>query len=204
MAVLLSYHQTFVDAVRQTGGRNAFRVLVVQGPNTDVELTNSLWGAMPTDTVANRLMTEVHFYSPWNFTGMTKDESWGNQFFYWGAPNHSTTDAAHNPTWGEEANVDTMFALMKTKFIDQGIPVIVGEFGAQHRGATLTGDALALHVASRLYYHQYVVKSAVANGLRPFFWDVGNAGGVFNRSNNTVSDPDDLEALQQGAAGVAP
>lgn len=204
MAVLLAYHQTFVDAVRETGGRNAYRVLVVQGPNTDVELTNSLWGQMPADTVPNRLMTEVHFYSPWNFTGMTQDETWGNQFFYWGAPNHSATDAAHNPTWGEEANVDTMFGLMKSKFIDQGIPVIVGEFGAQYRGSTLTGADLDLHVKSRLYYHQYVVKSAVAHGLRPFFWDVGNAGGVFNRTNNTVSDPADLLALQQGAAGVAP
>lgn len=204
MAVLLSYHQTFVDAVRETGGRNAFRVLVVQGPNTDVELTNTLWPGMPTDSVANRLMAEVHFYSPWNFTGMTQDETWGNQFFYWGAPNHSTTDTAHNPTWGEEANVDAMFALMKAKFIDQGIPVVVGEFGAQRRGAPLTGDDLALHEKSRLYYHQYVVKSAVDHGLRPFFWDVGNAGGVFNRANNTVSDAADLAALQQGAAGVAP
>jgi hypothetical protein len=29
-------------------------------------------------------------------------------------------------------------------------------------------------------------------------------GGVFDRSNNTVSDAADLTALQQGAAGVAP
>jgi len=27
---------------------------------------------------------------------------------------------------------------------------------------------------------------------------------VFNRSNNTVSDSDDLKALQQGALGIAP
>ena len=32
MAVLLSYHQTFIDAVRSTGGKNAYRVLIVQGP----------------------------------------------------------------------------------------------------------------------------------------------------------------------------
>lgn len=36
MAILTSYHQTFVDAVRSTGGRNAYRVLVVQGPSTDM------------------------------------------------------------------------------------------------------------------------------------------------------------------------
>jgi hypothetical protein len=49
-----------------------------------------------------------------------------------------------------------------------------------------------------------MVRSAVTHGLRPFFWDVGNAGGVFNRANNSVSDPAGLTALQQGAAGVAP
>jgi endoglucanase len=203
-AVLFSYHQTFVDAVRETGGRNAYRVLVVQGPRTNIELSNTLWSAMPTDTVANRQMVEVHFYDPFNFTLMNRDEVWGNQAYYWGAPNHSTTDTIRNPTWGEEANVDSQFALMKTKFIDQGIPVIVGEFAAQRRD-TLTGDALALHLQSRRYYHQYVVRSAVINGLRPFYWDVGSfAGGVFDRANNTVSDPAGLTALQQGAAGVAP
>jgi endoglucanase len=204
MAVLLSYHQTFVDAVRATGGRNAYRVLVLQGPQTNIDHSNTLWNQMPTDTVPNRLMAEVHFYAPWNFVGMTQDESWGNQAYYWGAPNKSTTDTIRNSTWGEEAYVDEQFALMKTKFIDQGIPVIVGEFAAQHRGNTLTGASLDLHLQSRRYYHQYVVRSAVANGLKPFFWDVGNAGGVFNRTNNTVSDPAGLTALQQGAAGVAP
>jgi endoglucanase len=203
-AVLFSYHQTFVDAVRETGGRNAYRVLVVQGPRTNIELSNTLWGAMPTDTVANRQMVEVHFYDPFNFTLMNRDEVWGNQAYYWGAPNHSTTDTIRNPTWGEEANVDSQFALMKTKFVDQGIPVIVGEFAAQRRD-TLTGDSLALHLQSRRYYHQYVVKSAVTNGLRPFYWDVGSfAGGVFDRANNTVSDPAALTGMQQGALGVAP
>src|SRR5690606_9444123 len=41
--VLMTYHQTFVDAVRATGGKNAYRVLVVQGPKTDIELTDQLW-----------------------------------------------------------------------------------------------------------------------------------------------------------------
>jgi hypothetical protein len=135
---------------------------------------------------------------------MSQDEVWGNQAYYWGAPNQSGTDTIRNATWGDEAATDAKFALMKTKFIDQGIPVILGEFAAMRRD-TLTGDALALHLQSRRYYHQYVVKSAVTNGLRPFFWDVGAfAGGVFDRANNTVSDPAALTGMQQGAAGVAP
>jgi len=84
MAVLNSYHQTFIDAVRSTGGKNAYRNLIVQGPSTDIEKTNKLMTSMPTDNVANRMMAEVHFY-PYQFTLMTEDASWGKMFYYWGA-----------------------------------------------------------------------------------------------------------------------
>lgn len=195
MGVLLSYHQTFINAVRSTGGRNAYRVVVVQGPSTDIEKTNKLMNVLPTDKVANRMMAEVHYYTPWNFCGMTKDETWGNQFYYWGAGNHSITDVARNPTWGEEATVDANFALMKKQFVDKGIPVIIGEFGATAR-TNLTGDALKLHLASRAYYFKYVTKQAIANGFLPFFWDTG---GLINRTNYSVTDQQALDGLIQGA-----
>jgi endoglucanase len=194
MNVLMSYHQTFIDTVRSTGGKNAYRVLIVQGPNTDVKDTNELMTQMPTDTVASRLMAEIHYYTPWNFTGMTKDEGWGNQFYYWGKNYHSTTDTTHNPTWGEEETVDEMFGLMKTQFVDKGIPLIVGEYGAQYRD-NLTGDALTLHLASRAYFLKYVTQQALANGLVPFYWDIG---GVLSRSSNTVLDQQTLDALLEG------
>ena len=196
MAVLMSYHQTFIDAVRATGGRNAHRTLVVQGPSTDVELTSQLMTGWPTDTVSGRLMAEIHYYTPWNFTGMTKDESWGNQFYYWGQGNHSSTDAAHNPTWGEEATLDAMMALMKARFIDKGIPVIVGEYGTQDRSNTLTGDALALHQKSRAAYCKAVTQRARATGLVPFYWDTGT---LLDRSRNQVLDAPILAALIDGA-----
>lgn len=195
MPVLMSYHQTFVNAVRATGGKNAYRTLVIQGPQTDIDKTMQMWTGMPTDTVSNKLMAEVHFY-PWNFTLMDKDEVWGNQFYYWGKDNHSTTDTAHNPTWGEEAYVDQQFLLMKQKFVDKDIPVVLGEYAAMLR-TNLTGDALALHKKSRIYYIQYTTHAAVANGVIPFYWDVG---GLIDRSNNTVLDPNLLDALVKGAA----
>ena len=167
MAVLLSYHQTFINAVRSTGGKNAYRVLVVQGPNTDIETTNRLMNQLPSDKMPNRMIAEVHYYTPWNFTGMTKDESWGNMFYYWGKDYHSITDPARNATWGEEAEVDRLFILMKSKFADKGIPVIIGEFGAMRRD-NLTGDALTLHLASRAYYLKYITNQANTNGLLPF------------------------------------
>ncbi|SEP12641.1 Aryl-phospho-beta-D-glucosidase BglC, GH1 family [Flavobacterium sp. CF108] len=201
MAVLTSYHQTFINAVRSTGGKNAYRTLVVQGPTTDIEKTNKLMTALPTDSAANRMMVEVHYYSPWNFAGLTKDETWGKMFYYWGANYHSTTDTERNATYGEEADLEKNFKLMKTQFVDKGIPVLLGEFGAIRR-TTLTGDALTLHLASRAYYLKMVVKTAKANGLLPFYWDEGSLGnngfGIFKRSDNTVFDTQALTALKEG------
>jgi len=201
MAVLTSYHQTFIDAVRSTGGKNAYRTLVVQGPSTDIDKTNKLMLTLPTDKVASRMMVEVHYYTPWNFCGMEKDETWGKMFYYWGANYHSTTDTAHNATYGEESDLDKLFKSMKTQFVDKGIPVVLGEFGAIRR-SNLTGNDLTLHLDSRAFFLKYVVKQAKANGILPFYWDAGNLGvntmSLFDRSKNTVYDSQALTALQDG------
>ncbi|WP_245573455.1 glycoside hydrolase family 5 protein [Marinimicrobium agarilyticum] len=197
MAVLQSYHQTFVDTVRATGGKNAYRVLLVQGPNTDIEQTHELMGSLPTDTHSDRMMVEIHYYSPWNYTGMQQDEPWGNRFFYWGEGFHSTTDTEHNPTWGEEDYVDSTFALMKHQFVDNGIPVILGEYGTGVRDH-LEGENLQLHLDGRAYYFQYLTQQALANGMLPFFWDTGS---LLDRHNNSVLDEQALEALMKGASG---
>ncbi len=201
MSVLASYHQTFINAIRSTGGKNKYRVLVIQGPSTDIEKTNNLMNTLPNDPTPDKLMVEIHYYTPWNFCGLTEDASWGKMFYYWGKDYHSTTDPERNATWGEEETVDNMFKLMKTKFVDKGIPVVLGEFSATRR-SSLTGDALSLHLASRAYFSKYVTKQAKANGLIPFYWDNGatvNGCAIFNRNNLTVFEPETLQAIMQGA-----
>jgi endoglucanase len=202
MNVLLSYHQTFINAVRSTGGRNTYRVLVIQGPSTDIEKTSTLMNAMPTDPTPNKLMLEVHYYGPWQFCGLTQDESWGTMFYYWGNGYHSTTDPSRNASWGEESYAIEIFQKMKTKFVNNGIPVILGEYGAIRR-LSLTGDALTLHLSSRAYWDKFITQQALANGMLPFYWDEGsltNHGfGIMNRQTNTVGDQQVMDALTQGA-----
>lgn len=197
MEVLLSYHQTFIDTVRATGGRNAYRVLVVQGPRTDIELTDELMNELPSDSAPDRMMVEVHYYTPWNFAGLTEDESWGNQAFYWGEGYHSKTDTKYNSATGEE-ELEHLFDLMKTKFVEQGIPVLMGEFGAIRRD-NLSGDDLQLHLASRTYFLDTVVEQANEKGLIPFYWDNGSlidfGSAIFNRHTCTVAYPSDVDAL---------
>jgi aryl-phospho-beta-D-glucosidase BglC (GH1 family) len=200
MAVLKSYHQTFIDAVRSTGGKNSYRILVIQGPSTDIETTNKLMGSLPTDQIANRLMVEIHYYTPWNFCGLTEDASWGKMFYYWGRDYHSVTDPMRNASWGEEATVNANFKLMKTQFVDKGIPVILGEYSVVRR-SSLTGEVLTRHLDSRAYYFNYVTKQAKASGIIPFYWDNGATGNngcaIFDRRALTVFDQQALDALIQ-------
>ncbi|MBO9729767.1 MAG: cellulase family glycosylhydrolase [Chitinophaga sp.] len=198
MSVLLSYHQTFVNAVRATGGNNSSRCLVIQGPATNPDYTYNLMNTLPTDPASNRLMVEVHYYAPWQFCGLTSDESWGKMFFYWGNGYHSTIQPDRNSTWGEESEVERLLGLMKTKYIDNGIPVIIGEFAAVKRS---NPTDLSLHLASREYFHRYVSSSAKSKGIIPIYWDAGVAGGVFDRSTATVSDQGVVNAIMQGVNG---
>ena len=155
---------------------------------------------LPSDPTANRMMVEVHYYGPWQFCGLTADANWGNMFFYWGSGYHSTTDPSRNATWGEEDYVVAEFQKMKTRFVNTGIPVVLGEYGAIRR-LSLTDSALTLHLASRAYWNKYITRQARANGMLPFYWDEGSLGdngfGIINRQNNTVGDQQVLDALVQ-------
>jgi len=191
--ILLAYHQTFVDAVRSTGGRNAYRTLVVQAPSTNIDEAVSIWTKMPTDPAANRMMLEVHYYAPPNFAILTSDASWGKMFYYWGKDHHSTIEPDRNATWGEEDYVDQEMLSMKTSYTSKGIPVILGEFAAPRR---TTPKDLALHQDSVTYWTKYVAKQALANGLMPFIWDIGS---IIKRDTLEVTDQPMLDALLEAA-----
>jgi len=200
VAVLNSYLQTFIDTVRATGGNNATRTLIIQGPHADIELAKSAWTTFPKDKVSGRLMAELHFY-PYQWALMESDQSWGKVFYYWGKANLSTTDPDHNTTWCGEAFVDSEFTILKRMYVDKGMPVILGEFGAVKR-TTLSGDALTRHIRSRETYYKYVASSAKAHGVIPIAWDAGGLGdltmSIFDRSTAKVFDAGILSALRSG------
>lgn len=197
MTVLTSYHQTFIDVVRATGGKNAYRILVVQGPATDIGKTNLLMNTLPVDTVDRRLMVEVHNYTPFQFTLLEADADWGKMFFYWGKNHHSTIEPGYNAIWGEENEQDKSFQELKAKFVDKGIPVLLGEYGAYRRNGTAHPPLdMNTHQNAVDYWITYVTKTAVKNGVIPFFWDIGVA---IDRSNNKVLDQRTIDAIIAGS-----
>ena len=209
IATLIRYEQAFVNAVRQTGAGNATRVLVVQSPSTSIELAYD-YDVMPEDNVPNALMLEVHYYSPYNFTMMTKDESWGKQAYYWGAGNH-VSGSQHNVTWGEETDMQSQLRQMKTKYTSKGIPVIMGEFGALWRSLPLGEDgggpeSQEKHDASIYSWYYTLCRYAVHNGVVPFVWDTNYCQrpsmDVLNRKTLSVFNQHALDGILQGCASV--
>jgi len=199
ITVQQSYNQTFVTAVRSTGGKNANRNLIIQSYNTNIGLAIS-YLKLPSDKTTNRMMVEVHYYDPWEFCGNTSSSVylWGTSYAQYGSISN----------WGQEDYVKSQFQSMKTNFIDKGYPVILGEYGAIRR-SELSGTALTNHLASHAYYLEYVTKQAKNYGLVPFYWDNGVTGndgfGIFYRSTGAVFEKQALTALQAGAAaGVYP
>lgn len=188
MATLLKYEQTFVDAVRATGGKNVYRNLIVQGPSTDIDKTIQYMNSLPVDVTPDRLSVEVHYYSSWQFCGMENDESWGKAFYFWGEENKKYATGTYEGRWDNicgEDYIQSQFQKLKEKFTDQGVPVIIGEFAAIRR--TLSDQqAQEGHDFSRAAFDKCVVREANARGLIPFYWDRGD--GVLDRTALQIYD----------------
>ncbi|MET0534838.1 MAG: cellulase family glycosylhydrolase [Steroidobacter sp.] len=192
ITVQQSYLQTFVDAVRATGGNNSSRTLVVQTYNTNI------WHGLdffylPSDTIANRLMVEVHHYDPYDYTLNPSGSC-----LYWGSPYPSQGSC----TWAQEAYHDDLFARVKAEWVDQGVPVMIGEYGVATRPN--------LNLPSREYYLEYVNRAAAANGIKTFYWDNGvlpsqtNGFALFNRSTGAIVDQGAVNAIKRGAGVTSP
>jgi endoglucanase len=119
-----------------------------------------------------RSLLSLHYYSPF-------------QFAIFGDP----------PTWGspqEIANLQADFARAKADFVDRGIPVILGEFGAPRT----TEDA------SRVFWLEHVAKSAYEFGVAPFLWDGPGEGGELDRLTLDWRTPGILSAFARVASGA--
>jgi endoglucanase len=171
------FNQAFVNAVRATGGNNAVRHLVVQAYFTNIDHAVAI-NTVPTDTVANRLFMEVHYYDPYNFT-----INGGSNIWQWGS---TATDPAATETWANEPWVDAQFQKMKTNFVDKGVAVMVGEYGAYVK-PDYPGMA-----AYRKAWADDVTRSMVQHGLVPVWWDTGE---LIDRATGAQKVPDVVSTL---------
>ncbi|WP_150267500.1 glycoside hydrolase family 5 protein [Paenibacillus tepidiphilus] len=197
-ANLNAYNQIFVDTVRQTSGNNSARWLLIPGWNTNIDYTTGNYGfVLPTDTYRSstipssekRIMISAHYYSPWDFAG---EES--GTITQWGA---SATNPSKRSSWGQEDYLNSQLQAMYNKFVTQGYPVVIGEFGSI--------DKTAYDSTNNVYraaYAKAVTAASKKYKAVPIYWDNGHNGqhgfALFNRSNNTVTQQGIINAIMQG------
>ena len=110
-AVINAYNADFVATVRATGGRNAYRNLILNTYAASTEQKTLQDFALPQDTVEGHLMAEVHSYAPYNF-----------------AFNTSTPKKEFDASCEQE--VRGIMDRVGKYLVERGIPCILGEFGA--------------------------------------------------------------------------
>lgn len=140
--VINTLNQTAVDAIRSAGGKNSDRCIMVPGYCASIDGCTTSAFKLPTDKKANRLIVSVHAYTPYNF-----------------ALNGSGTSTFSDNLKSE---VDYLFNTIKSKLLDKGIPVVIGETSASNKDG---------NSAERVKWAKYYFGKAKTYGVPCVLWD---------------------------------
>ncbi len=160
-------NQEFVNIVRNSGGKNSDRFLLIAGYNTDIDRTVDERFVMPEDTAENKLIVSVHYYTPSTYCiADNKYNSWG-----------------YMDSWGTDADKAEMrgyFEKLK-RFTDSGYGVIIGEYGVCMVRPELIRR---LKDGADLFFSE-VVSLSEEMGYCPMLWDTGD---IYDRTECKMKD----------------
>ena len=178
-------NQKFVDTVRASGGNNASRYLLVPGYCASPDAAVSSLFVLPKDSAENRIMIEVHAYTPYNYALNQADPD-------------SRFDLGNDRNKMKQIQ-DFMNSLYR-KYITKGIPVIIDEFGALQK----KNDDLQ----DRVNFAAFYVASAAARGIPCVWWDNhcfssdGERFGLIDRNELVWIYPDIAIAMLENCRSV--
>ena len=192
---LFNLNQAFVDTIRNAGGNNIQRLLIVAGADSNIDLTSISEYKIPLDP-SNKLAVSIHYYNPTRFTKEYYFEpySWidydGAEYYY--APTLS---------WGnseEYFQIITDFEMMKNTFVNKGIPVIINEVGV------FTEQKKEIE-SIREYLYVVLSISSDFNGIMSCLWDTSNKVfgdmNFYDRENDIWYDDKLKENIMQISRG---
>ena len=167
-------NQTFVDAVRSTGGNNETRLLLVTTFASSAVKAAINDVAIPDD---DNIAFSIHAYTPYAFT-YNANADW--ELFEW--------DGSH------DSEIDNMFYDLKDAFLDKGIPVIITEYGAVNK--YFNDEEIAGWVT-------HYLETAKSLGIPCVWWDNGyyisgnELFGIFDRNDCDWFSDTELEAIMK-------
>ena len=163
--------QAFIDTIRNSGGFNIDRLLLISGMISDLEFTSISKYKIPIDP-SNKTAISIKYFYPDEFT--LKDDP---QNYY-----------PSVETWGSDTDYNSMityFNMMKNNFTDKGIPVIISEIGVFTEGNKEMKSI-------REYLYSVFAMTSYYDGIMICLWDTSNKNygdmNYYNRENNTWFD----------------
>jgi len=164
----------FLKTIRSAGGNNPKRHLMIP-PYAAACNENSFNNFIfPEDD--DKVIASVHAYAPYNFA-LNNGEGAVDKF-----------DAAG------KRDLEWNINLMKKRFVDQGIPMILGEYGAMNRD----------NEEDRAVWAEFYMEKVTAIGVPQIWWDngvfegTGERFGLLDRKNLKIVYPTIIAALQKG------
>lgn len=157
-------NQEFVRLVRSSGGNNKTRHLLIAGYATDISLTCDEAFQMPNDP-ENRCALSVHYYAPATFCILEEDADWGKVKTSWGSPR-------------DYKLLEKDMNQLQKHFLDQGIPVIIGEYGCYTKNKE--PEAIRIFLTA-------VAQAAYSRGMCPMLWDITDV--FYDRNICQMIDP---------------
>ena len=159
-----SLNAKFVETVRNAGGKNIDRVLIVSGYNANINNTIESF-VKPNDTSTDRLMLSVHYYDPYDFTlNENGTSSWGTE--------------------SEKSDMQSQINDFAEYFAEESMPIFIGEYGAADKNNTSAR-------ADYYYWLNYYANSNTDTKIVTACWDNGdinqNGFALFDRTLNTVT-----------------
>lgn len=148
-------NQVFVDTVRASGGNNGERYLMVPGYSASLAGEDTDLFILPSDSAENKLIVSAHAYTPYSFALQPQTEG-------------GSTDSFPAQGGTGRSEIDYLMDRLYQRFVSQGIPVVIGEYGARNKNNNLQ---------DRVNYYAYYVAAARAKGITCCIWDNGLFGG---------------------------
>ncbi|MCM1026748.1 MAG: cellulase family glycosylhydrolase [Roseburia sp.] len=185
IACINEINQAFVDTVRAAGGNNKTRYLMLPGYDASADGVLNDGYVLPADAegVTDKLIVSVHAYTPYNFALQGPEES------------GSIADFQANAL-GSTKDITFFMERLYSKFIKNGIPVVIDEFGARDKGG---------NNQARVDYATFYVAAARARGMSCFWWDnnafTGNGElfGLYDRKKGEFPYPEIIAGLMKYA-----
>lgn len=171
--ILNAYNLAIVNTIRGSGGNNDKRHIMI--PTHAATTIDVAQDALVIPNNDKRIIVSQHTYWPYNFTMNTGDgatSSWGSE--------------------KDQAECIEELDRIANKFVEKGIPVIIGEWGSIDRSNT----------SDRAFHAEFYAREVRKRGMLPVWWDNGyeKSGGfaLINRKKLTWVFPSIADGIIKG------